>query len=229
MQQYQPPQWTVDPATIGILFDCDGVLVDSEPALAEIAALALQDFGAAASPTDFKPYIGMGENMYLGEVAAQYGVAFTEDIKRHVYDKYHQLAPQYVQPFAGVRELLARLRAAGCRIAVASSADLVKVRTNLAVLDLPAGTFDAVITGSDIERKKPFPDIYLLAARRCGVEPARCFVVEDAVSGIQAGKAAGMTCIGFTSAHTSAELRAAGADIVIDDIGDVWSWIQERC
>lgn len=213
---------------IGILFDCDGVLVDSEPPLSQIAALALRDFGAAADPADFKPYIGMGEDKYLGEVCAKYNVEFNEKIKHHVYEKYNELAYQYVQPFPGTRELLLSLKAAGCRIAVASSADQIKVMTNLAILDLPEDTFDAVITGSEIERKKPFPDIYLLAAARCGTAPGSCFVVEDAVSGIQAGKAAGMTCIGFTSAHTSDELKRAGADIIIDSISEILGHVQKH-
>jgi len=215
-----------DAAPFAVLFDCDGVLVDSEPALAEIAAIALQDYGAAALPGDFKPYIGMGEDMYLGEVAAKYGVEFDESIKHHVYDRYRELAPQFVRSFPGTRELLLRLKEAGFRIAVASSAEEIKLETNLSVLAVPEGTFDAVISGSDMERKKPFPDIYLLAASSCGVEPSRCFVIEDAVSGIQAGKAAGMICIGFTSSHTSSELREAGADIIIDDIRDVWQNVQ---
>lgn len=217
-----------DIVPMGILFDCDGVLVDSEPALAQIAALALQDFGAAASPDDFKPYIGMGEDMYLGEVSAKYDVVFSAAIKDHVYEKYKELASQFVRPFEGTRELLLRLKASGFRMAVASSADMIKVSTNLGLLDMPEGFFDAVITGSDIERKKPFPDIYLLAASRCGLKPSRCYVVEDAVSGIQAGKAAGMTCIGFTSAHTHEELLSAGADIIIDDIRDIWTYVQEH-
>lgn len=214
--------------SLGVLFDCDGVLVDSEPALAEIASIALHDFGAQATPDDFKPFIGMGEDMYLGGVTAKYGVEYSDAIKHHVYEKYHELASQFVRPFPGTRELLIRLKEAGCRIAVASSAEMIKVSTNMSILDVPPDTFDVVITGSDIERKKPFPDIYLLAASRCGIEPSRCIVVEDAVSGIQAGKAAGMTCIGLTSAHTAEELLAAGADIVIDDIRDVWTHVQKR-
>lgn len=207
---------------MGVLFDCDGVLVDSEPALAEIAALALQDYGAAATPADFKPYIGTGENRYLGEVATKYGVTMTDAIKEHVYQKYQELAKVYVHPFPGIQDLLLKLKSAGYRIAVVSSADQVKLETNLAVLGLPKDIFNTVISGSDIERKKPFPDIYLMAASKCGVEPSRCFVVEDAVSGVQSGKAAGMTCIGFTSSHTADELREYGADVIIDDIRDVW-------
>jgi len=226
MQKLHLSNSSVEKDPVGILFDCDGVLVDSEPAMAEIAAIAFQDYGANAVPADFKPYLGMGEDMYLGEVAAKYDVVFNDEITLHVYKKYEELASRFVKPFEGTRELLFRLKSAGCRIAVASSAELSKVTTNLAVLDMPVGFFDAVITGNDIERKKPFPDIYLLAAERCGVRPDRCFVVEDAVSGIQAGKAANMICIGFTSAHTAEELRFSGADNIVDDIRDVWLCVQ---
>lgn len=206
-----------------VLFDCDGVLVDSEPALARIAAIALADFGAAAKPEDFKPYIGMGEDKYLGEVLKKYGVPYTQDVKKHVYEKYIELADDFVEPFAGVRELLVELKNSGYRIAVASSADMIKVEANLRVLAVSDNMFDTVITGSDIERKKPFPDIYLLAARRCNTEPAMCYVVEDAVSGIESAKAAGMTAIGFSSAHSAEELRAAGADYIIDSMEELLS------
>ena len=206
-----------------VLFDCDGVLVDSEPALARIAAIALVDFGAPAKPEDFKPYIGTGEDRYLGEVLKKYNVEYTQAVKQHVYEKYIELADDFVESFAGVRELLEELKNSGYRMAVASSADMIKVEANLKVLSVSDNMFDAVITGSDIERKKPFPDIYLLAAARCNTEPSMCYVVEDAVSGIQSAKAAGMIAIGFTSAHSADELREAGADYIIDSMSEVMS------
>jgi beta-phosphoglucomutase-like phosphatase (HAD superfamily) len=73
----------------------------------------------------------MGEEKYLGEVLKKYGVQFTPDVKAHVYEKYIELAPDYVEAFAGVRELLQQLKNEGYRIAVASSADLIKVESNL--------------------------------------------------------------------------------------------------
>lgn len=226
MNNYQKRSAQTHNDPIGVLFDCDGVLVDSEPAMAEIAALALRDYGADAIPVDFKPYIGMEEKVYLGVVAAKYGLIFDDEIQHHVYEKYRIFAPQIVQPIPGAREVLLQLKGAGFRIAVASSAVQIKVSINLSLLNIPVGILDAVITGSDIENKKPMPDIYLLAASRIGIVPSRCFVVEDAISGIQAGKAAGMTCIGFTSAHTAEELLNAGADVIIDDIRDVWDCVQ---
>lgn len=204
-----------------ILFDCDGVLVDSEPAMAEISALAFQDYGAPATAADFLPFIGQGEQDYFGQVARKYNLTFDETLRTHIYDKYLELAHALVKPFPGVRDLVLRLKESGYRIAVASSSEKIKVEANLAVLKLPGQTFEAVITGSDLERKKPYPDIYLMAADRLAVHPAQCLVIEDSTSGVIAGKAAKMKVIGFTSAHTADELKAAGADDVVDDPGEV--------
>ena len=92
---------------------------------------------------------------------------------------------------------------------MASSADLVKVRANLAEIGLPFESFDTVINGLDIERKKPAPDIFLLAAERLGLQPADCLVVEDAVNGVESGKNAGMKVLGIMSSFSEKELAKA--------------------
>ena len=199
-----------------VLFDCDGVLVDSEAPLARIAAMALRDFGIPAEPADFAPFVGMGEDAYIGGVAAKYGAAFTGELKHHVYDKYIALCDAFVSPMPGVQELLHVLRAANWRLAMATSADHVKAMANLRILGMEDHGFDAVVTGDDVILKKPHPDIYLEAARRCGVEPGDAWVIEDAKSGVRAGKAAGMRVIGLTSTLPASQLLAAGADAVVD-------------
>lgn len=204
-----------------VLFDCDGVLVDSEAPLARIAAMALRDFGIPAEPADFAPFVGMGEDAYIGGVAAQYGATFTMELKRHVYDKYIERCDEFVRPMPGIPELLRVLRAADWRLAMATSADRVKAVANLRILGMEDRGFDAVVTGDDVLRKKPYPDIYLEAARRCGVAPGDAWVIEDAESGIQAGKAAGMRVIGLTSTLPSARLTSAGADAVVDRLDQV--------
>ncbi len=94
-------------------------------------------------------------------------------------------------------------------MAVASSADRVKIGINLREIGLSADIFDAIISGEDVERKKPFPDIYLLAAERIGLKPENCLVVEDAVSGITAGKAAGCKCLAVTTSFPAEKLTEA--------------------
>ncbi len=206
-----------------VLFDCDGVLVDSEAPLARIAAMALRDFGIPAEPSDFAPFVGMGEDAYIGGVAAQYGAVFTAELKQHVYDKYVELCDAFVLPMPGVRELLAALRSAGWRLAMATSADQVKAMANLRILGMEEHGFDAIVTGDDVLLKKPHPDIYLEAARRCGVASQDAWVIEDAESGVRAGKAAGMRVIGLTSTLSAPRLLAAGADAVVDRLDQVAS------
>jgi HAD superfamily hydrolase (TIGR01509 family) len=218
-QPFQSP--VPDEVPRAVLFDCDGVLVDSEPALARIAALALRDFGLPAEAEDFAQYIGMGEDSYIGGVARKYGGNLTVEMKDHVYEKYIELCAEFVHPMPGAVQLIRQLQAAGFRLAMATSADRVKAEANLALLGLGDTGFDVVITGTDVVRKKPFPDIYLLAAEKCGVSPANAFVIEDAESGVQAAKAAGMHAIALTSSLPAHRLLAAGADDIVDTLDAV--------
>jgi beta-phosphoglucomutase-like phosphatase (HAD superfamily) len=89
---------------------------------------------------------------------------------------------------------------------------------NLRELGLPPGTFDAVVVGEDIIHKKPAPDIFLEAARRLGLEPQACLVIEDAVSGVQSAKAAGAQCLGLTTSFAPEQLLSAGADWTAPDL-----------
>ena len=94
----------------------------------------------------------------------------------------------------------------------------MKVEGNLRQLGLPSGTFDAVVVGEDIIRKKPAPDIFLEASRRLGMEPGVCLVIEDAVSGVTAARAAGSRCLGITTSFSADRLTAAGADWTAADL-----------
>ena len=204
-----------------VLFDCDGVLVDSEPALARIAALALADLGIPARPEDFAPYVGMGEDAYIGEVAKKYGFPYSQAMKQHVYDKYIEVCQQWVPPMPGAVALIRLLRQAGFRLAMATSADRVKANANLQILNLGDAGFDAIVTGDEVTHKKPHPAIYLTAAARCGVQPEQAWVIEDARSGVQSGKAAGMRVIGLCGTLPTAPLTAAGADAVVTHLREV--------
>jgi beta-phosphoglucomutase len=205
-----------------ILFDCDGVLVDSEKGLSEIAAGMLNHYyGLPATPEDFAPFIGMGEDAYLGGVVRRYHGEYTPDVKAALYREYLSKAKGIVRAFDGVVELLLRLRADGYKLAVASSADDAKVGLNLDILGLRPDFFDLVVTGSMITKKKPDPEIYLTAARGIGSLPSDCIIVEDAISGVMAGCNAGIRVIGLTSSVASERLLAAGAESCMDDIREL--------
>ena len=204
----------------GVIFDMDGVLCDSEPLIAEAAGLMFREkYGAPATAADFHPFIGTGEDRFLGGVAEKYGVKLQHGVdKDRTYEIYLQLIPGRVQPLAGAHDFVAAARAHGLKLALATSADRVKLHGNLAAIKLPENNFDVAVTGGDVQRKKPFPDIFLLAAQKIGVAAVDCLVVEDAPSGLQAGKAAGCRCLGITSTFPSDTLRAAGADWIASDL-----------
>ncbi|HWP67898.1 MAG TPA: HAD-IA family hydrolase, partial [Rectinemataceae bacterium] len=160
----------------------------------------------------FYPYVGAGEDSFIGGAASDCGIAIDlPAAKARTYEFYGKFASRYLKILPGAVEYLHACRELGLKIALASAADLTKVLVNLRILGIDAEFFDAIVTGSDIERKKPFPDIYLLAAKKVGVETDRCLVVEDAVNGIRAGVAAGATCLGLTTSFSEEELRKAGA------------------
>lgn len=205
-----------------VLFDCDGVLVDSEAGLSKIASFVLNNhFNIPSVPEDFNPYIGMGEDMYIGEVVRKYNKTYILEMKEEIYNQYINLALQYVNPMEGARELVLKLREEGFKVAVASSADIQKVDINLKILGLDHSDFDAVITGSVVKNKKPDPEIYLTAAKSCGVQPGNCIVVEDATSGVTSGKSAGMKVIGVTSSVAASILKSFGADFTVDTMIDL--------
>ena len=104
-------------------------------------------------------------------------------------------------------------------MALATSADKVKMEINLNEIGLPPVTFNSIITGVDVVQKKPFPEIYIRAAESIGLQPQECLVVEDAISGIRAGKAAGCRCLAVTSSFNAASLTEA--DWICESLNDV--------
>ncbi|MFW5802781.1 MAG: HAD family hydrolase [Verrucomicrobiota bacterium] len=204
-----------------VIFDMDGVLTDSEPVINEAAIRGLREYGIDPQPKDFDPFVGMGEDRYIGGVAETYGLRYTPDMKRRVYQIYLKILPDRPVGFPGVHKLLDTLNQAGRLIALASSADRIKVTANLEAIDIETDRFAALVTGEEVERKKPAPDIYLEASGQLGVAPDCCCVVEDAVSGVQAAKAAGMRCIAVTTSFAKDELLSAGADSVRPALADI--------
>jgi HAD superfamily hydrolase (TIGR01509 family) len=204
-----------------VLFDMDGVLVDSEELIAQSAMRMFREKYSAEVPRDaFYPFVGAGEDRFLGGPAVERGIAIDlSAAKARTYEIYAEMASIYMKVLPGAREYLSACRELDLRIALASAADLVKVRINLGILGIGEDFFDAIVTGSEVEKKKPFPDIYLLAASRIGVQPARCLVVEDAVNGIIAGARAGALCLGLTTSFSEEILKAAGARWCAADLG----------
>ncbi len=193
-----------------VLFDMDGVLVDSEAYIRQAAMSMFAEKGYRVSETDFMPFTGMGENRYLGGVAEKHQIPFDlEADKRRTYEIYAELVRGKLDPLDGVKEFIYNCIYKNLKLAVASSADPVKVYINLEEIGLESSLFQAIVTGQDIEHKKPSPDIFLRAAELLGVKPEKCLVVEDAISGVQAGKAAKAKVLALRTSFSTEELSAA--------------------
>ena len=200
-----------------IIFDMDGVLIDSEHAITLASLEALKNgWGIDAKYGDFKQFTGMGENKFIGGVAALYGVPYVTEMKDAAYDIYCKTAKERVTVYGWSKPLTRSLVENGYKIAVASAADAVKVRCNIDCISVDEDLFSAIITGSDVTKHKPNPEVFLKAAEKAGIPPESSLVFEDAVSGVMAAKAAGMKCIGVTSSFNREELLKAGADEVLD-------------
>ncbi|MDZ4815562.1 MAG: HAD-IA family hydrolase [Verrucomicrobiota bacterium] len=207
----------------GVIFDMDGVLCDSEPFICEAACLMFkQNHKREVHPYDFIPFVGTGENRYLGGVAEKHGVTLELDRdKATTYALYLGLIKGRLDPLPGTLDFIGQCRAHGLSIAVATSADRIKLDGNLVQIGIPASTFDVCVTGNDVKNKKPDPEVFLVAAAGMKLDPARCIVVEDAVNGIKAGCAAGSPCLGLTTSYTDSELRGAGARWIAPHLGEL--------
>ena len=191
-----------------ILFDMDGVLIESEFLMRHASIQALAEWGIEAKHEDFREFTGMGEDMFVGGVAEKYGHTYTFDMKDRAYDYFGEQVKELAHVPEGVKEMLTALHEKGLVMAVCSAADLRKVRYNIQAIGVDESIFSALVTGSDVERKKPFPDIYLKGAQLIGMDPKDCLVVEDAVSGIKAAHAAGMDAVGVPTTFSKEELEA---------------------
>jgi len=205
-----------------ILFDMDGVLIDSETLMAKSGILALRDYGIDPTPEDFIPFVGRGEDKYIGGVAQKYGLAYAPEMKDRAYYYYGMYVETEAFVPRDVHRVLSAVKQKGYKIAVCTSADYAKVVHNLRAIGLTEDFFDAFVTGDRIQNLKPHPEIYLTGAGLVGATPEECLVVEDAPSGIKAAHAGGMKAVGITSSFPEAYLvEQSQPDYIIHELGQL--------
>jgi HAD superfamily hydrolase (TIGR01509 family) len=209
-----------------IIFDCDGVLVDSEVLSCRCLSEALASCGIKLELADaLDLFLGRSTEAVLQHYGAQ-GRTLPENFRSNLKARVRQAFQTSLQPIPGVGSLLSNLHTPHC---VASSSDLDRVSFSLALAGLARHFDDRIYTSQMVAHGKPAPDLFLYAAMKMQAEPARTLVIEDSVSGIAAAKAAGMKVWGFVggSHYESRDGRAmlydAGADLVFDRIGDFWT------
>ncbi|QHE84099.1 HAD family hydrolase [Hydrogenophaga sp. BPS33] len=182
-----------------VLFDCDGVLVDSEPITNGVLREVLNESGWAITQAEcFQIFIGKAVRDERARIEAETGKPLTEAWMQAFYERRNQRLLAELKAVHGALEAVTAIhqRVAG-RIACASGADRPKVVMQLDHVGLLPYFGDRVFSGHDLPRSKPAPDVYLAAAAHLGVDPARCLVIEDTATGAQAGLAAGATVWGY--------------------------------
>ena len=197
-----------------ILFDCDGVLVDSEPIVNGVLRDMLEEAGWAMTLADcMATFVGKAVRDERALIAARTGRPLTDAWMAEFYDRRNAALQADLKAIAGADVAVQAAHAAtGGRIACASGADRFKVEMQLAQVGLAPWFGGAVFSGHEMPRTKPAPDVYLAAAAHLGVAPARCLVVEDTPTGVQAGVAAGATVWAYCpDGAAKAPLLAAGA------------------
>jgi len=205
-----------------VIFDNDGVVVDSEPIASRAMSATLTSLGFAVLPDDCDQWLKGGTLERTRQlVEVRFGRRLPGDFEARYTAALKVAVTGQLRPVAGVAQVLDQLRAAAVPYCLASSGRRERVRFTLEAAGM-AGRFGDQWWGAEdvpLGRGKPSPDIFLVAAQAMGVAPACCAVVEDSDLGVQAAKAAGMTALGFAARTPAGKLSAA--DAVFTDMAEL--------
>lgn len=218
-----------------IIFDCDGVLIDSEAIYLDVEMAFLRELGITVDWASYvREFMALGpaewRAKYAGLILRETGEPLLDEGFERMKAQSRKRVAEEMKPVAGVEAMLSSLSARRC---VASSTQLAFLHRKLDRMDLSRFFDNAVFSGDMVERGKPAPDLFLHAAQTMGHAPDDCIVVEDSVNGVRGGKAAGGFVIGFTGgSHCRKDhgqsLLDAGADIVIDSHAALADWIAQE-
>ena len=199
-----------------VIFDCDGVLVDSEPVASRVASAALCEIGWEISPAEcLRLFTGMTLRDALPLVEAKVG-AVPEGWLDQLAERFMRAMTDEAEPVPGAREILLATGERGLAWCVASNSSRREMAAKFAVTGLAELIGGRIHAAADVGRGKPAPDLFLAAAKANQVAPARCLVVEDSVLGVRAAAAAGMACVGLARHDDGAALAELGACIIHD-------------
>ncbi len=198
-----------------VIFDCDGVLVDSERLAVRVEAEILCGLGWPLTEADIvERFVGRSASYMHGQIERQLGRSV--DWEAEFETRYQEVFGRELVPVPGVVEALAVIEETGTATCVASSGSQERMRFTLGLTGLFERFEGRIFSADEVARGKPAPDIFLHAAEKMGVPPGRCAVIEDSVSGVSAGVAAGMAVFAFAGGVTSGARLALGTAVVFD-------------
>jgi HAD superfamily hydrolase (TIGR01509 family) len=207
-----------------IIFDCDGVLVDSERLMNREFSAMLNDLGLPyTAEQTTRTFMGRSMKSCMEIVQAELGRPVPDDFLTVLDERAYAAFAQQLTPVDGIESVLDALDAQGIPYAVASSGSHEKMQTTLGLTGLLPRLRGRITSATEVAHGKPAPDVFLLAAERLGVAPDRCVVIEDSLLGIQAALAAEMRVIGFAAMVPAAEMVTAGATAVAGTMAEVQS------
>ena len=200
-----------------VIFDMDGVLIDSEPIHCEIERTLFIKLGLNVSAEVHKTYLGTAGDFMYNDIKTRFGLSESINQLLEMDEAFrceYFRSLEVISLNEGVLSLLQEIKKSGIRLAVATSSSPLIARTLLGRCGI-LSIFDAVVTTSDAGKSKPAPDVYLLAANMTGVAPADCLVFEDSPNGLMAAKNAGMFCMAIKTESVNVD-ELSGADHVIE-------------
>ncbi|WP_310489591.1 HAD family hydrolase [Chamaesiphon sp. VAR_69_metabat_338] len=212
-----------------IIFDCDGVLIDSEILANRSEVESLRSFGIEFELSDYmNRFVGKNTKDVLDGIESLHGVRVSEDSWKLVKENTSKIFESELKPIDGVFELLATIDTAKC---VASSSSLERLDLTLKLTGLLDIFSPHIFSSEQVGRGKPAPDLFLFAAEQMQVHPDRCIVIEDSLTGVRAGVAAGMKVIGFTGgSHIQLghqeKLIDAGAVEIFSEMSQISDWLK---
>jgi HAD superfamily hydrolase (TIGR01509 family) len=209
-----------------IIFDCDGVLVDSEGITTQVFIGMPAEVGVNITLEEvMNQYMGMPMPDGLAMLAQQYRFTPPTDFVERFYRNSMVVLADQLQPVPGIKTVIGQLQLPFC---VASNSRVEKVRAMLNITGLLTSFEGKIFTACQVMNPKPAPDVYLYAAKAFNTDPSDCIVIEDTPVGVSAAKAAGMTVYGYSAITPAQRLWDAGAHTVFNAMGDLPSLMQCR-
>lgn len=198
----------------------DGVIIDSEPLHFESDRMVMREFGVELTDEELNRYVGVANPQMWAELKDKYNINLTIDelLERQHANKLKLLKEIQLETISGIDELILDLQKKGIAIALASSSSrefIELVLKKLGIIDC----FQVIVSGDDVEKGKPEPDIFLKAAELLKVAPENCIVLEDSEHGVNAAKKAGMKCIGFINPNSGNQDLSKADKIVSTLVG----------
>jgi HAD superfamily hydrolase (TIGR01509 family) len=209
-----------------VIFDCDGVLIDSERLAIKVDVLVFHELGWELTEAEvIERFVGRSNRETQAAIEAHLGRALSPGWAERLAPRYREVFQAELAPVEGVLDALDRITLPSC---VASSASHEHLRFTLGLTGLYDRFAGRIFSARQVRNGKPAPDLFLFAAERMDVDPAACAVVEDSQYGVQAARAAGMDAFGYAGSVTPAHMLEGPGTTVFDDMRDLPRLLQSR-